>query len=117
MATNFIQTDADVIEVAAPSGGVTKGMGLQVGARLFGVALNTAAEGATVQLKRSGLVTIAKTSALAITAGDVLYWDPTPGEVNKTTSSQIAVGIAYADAASPSATVKMLIGVNTGAGT
>jgi predicted RecA/RadA family phage recombinase len=116
MTTNFIQP-GDVIEATAPSGGITAGVGLQVGARLFGVALETKAEGATVQLKRSGVFTMAKTSALAITAGDLLYWDATNKVVNKSTSGQIAVGIAMSGAANPSATVVMALGVNTGAGT
>jgi len=64
-----------------------------------------------------GVVTIAKTSALAIAVGDVLYWDATNSVVNKTTSGQRAVGIAVEAAANPSSTVKMRIGVNSLAGT
>jgi predicted RecA/RadA family phage recombinase len=116
MTTNYIQP-GDVIEAVAASGGITAGQGMLVGAALFGVALNTAAEGAPVQLKRSGLFTMAKTSALAITAGDVLYWDATNKVVNKTTAGQRAVGVALAGAANPSATVQMLVGVNSLAGT
>ena len=65
----------------------------------------------------SGVVEIAKTSALAISVGDVLYWDATNSVVNKTTSSQRAVGVAVEGASNPSATVKMQLGVNTLAGT
>ena len=81
------------------------------------MATHAAAQGAQVELIREGVVTIAKTSALAITRGDVLYWDATNNVVNKTTAGQIAVGIANADAANPSATVEMILGVPTGAGT
>jgi predicted RecA/RadA family phage recombinase len=116
MATNYINS-GDVVEVAAPSGGITAGQGMLLGVGVFGVALNTAAEGAPVQLKRSGLFTMAKTSALAITAGDILYWDGTNKVVNKTTSGQRAVGVALTGAVNPSATVQMLVGVNSLAGT
>lgn len=116
MTTTYIQS-GNPIEVAAPSGGITNGRGMKVGARMFGIALNAAAQGEPVQLATAGVFTVAKTSALAITAGDLLYWDDTNKVVNKTTSSQIAVGVALADAANPSATVTMLLGVPTGAGT
>jgi predicted RecA/RadA family phage recombinase len=116
MTRNYIQP-GDVIEAVAPSGGIVAGQGMQIGLRLFGVALETKAEGETVQLKRSGMFTMAKTSALVINAGDVLYWDATNKVVNKTTSGQIAVGVAYSGAANPSPTVVMLVGVDTGAGT
>jgi predicted RecA/RadA family phage recombinase len=116
MTTNYIMT-GDVIEAAAPSGGITAGVGLMVGTALFGVALNTAAEGATVQLKTSGIFTMAKTSALAIAVGDVLYWDATNKVVNKTTSGQRAIGVAYSAASNPSASVQVRLGVDTQPGT
>lgn len=115
MTRNYIQP-GKVIEATAPSGGITAGVGLQVGAREFGVALETKAAGETVQLATEGIFTMAKTSALVITRGDLLYWDATNKVVNKTTSSQIAVGIAHTGAANPSATVQMRL-IPTQAGT
>ena len=106
MTTAYIQP-GDVVEATAPSGGITAGTGLLVGAARFGVALNTAAEGATVQIKKTGIFTMAKTSALAIAVGDVLYWDATNKVVNKTTSGQRAIGVAHTAAANPSATVQV----------
>lgn len=96
-----------VIEATAPSGGIVAGQGLQVGAREFGIALETKDEGETVQLATEGIFTVAKTSALAITRGDLLYWDAINKCVNKTSTDQIAVGIAHTSAANPSATVQM----------
>jgi predicted RecA/RadA family phage recombinase len=55
-------------------------------------------------------VTIGKTSALAISVGDRLFWDSTNKVVNKTTTAQQCVGVAVSAAANPSATVKMKIG-------
>lgn len=113
---NFV-AQGDVITATAPSGGISAGVGLLVGARLFGVATHAAAQGAEVELRRTGIVTMAKTSALAITRGDLLYWDPTNKVVNKTSSGQVAVGVANADAVNPSATVEVLLGVATAPGT
>ena len=106
MTRNYIQP-GKVIEATAPSGGITAGQGLQVGAREFGIALETKAQGDTVQLATEGIFEVAKTSALAITRGDLLYWDAGNKCVNKTAASQIAVGIAHTAAANPSATVQM----------
>jgi predicted RecA/RadA family phage recombinase len=113
---NFV-AKGDIITATAPSGGISAGVGLLVGARLFGVATHAAAQGADVELVRTGVVTMAKTSALAITRGDALYWDATNKVVNKTSSGQREIGVANADAANPSATVEVLLGVSTGPGT
>ncbi len=103
---NYVQR-GESIPATAPSGGVTAGVGVLLGAHLFGVAQTTAAEGVAFELQTEGVVDIAKTSALAIAAGDLLYWDATNKVVNKTASSQKLVGVAVAAAANPSATVRM----------
>ena len=101
----------------APGAAVASGIGYLFGTALFGVAKEDVASGVAGPFLTEGIVTIGKTSALAITAGDVLYWDATNKVVNKTTLSQRAVGIAVADAANPSSTVSMRIGVYTLVGT
>jgi predicted RecA/RadA family phage recombinase len=101
----------------APGADVASGVGYLFGAALFGVAATDVASGATGSFITEGVVTIAKTSALAISVGDVLYWAPGSSVVNKTTSGQRAVGVAVEAAANPSATVKMKLGVPTQAGT
>jgi predicted RecA/RadA family phage recombinase len=106
MATNYIQP-GNVIEHLAPSGGVLAGQGLKIGAREFGVALNTAVENGAVQLATEGVFTMAKTSALVISIGDLLYWDATNKVVNKTAAAQVCVGVAVSAAANPSATVQI----------
>lgn len=100
-----------------PGANVAVGAGYLFGTALFGVATSAVASGASGEFLTEGVVTIAKTSALAIAVGDVLYWDATNSVVNKTTSSQRAVGVAVAAAANPSATVLMKLGVPTQAGT
>jgi predicted RecA/RadA family phage recombinase len=93
----------------APSADVAVGIGFLFGAALFGVAVRAATNGVASEFQVEGVVTIGKTSALAISVGDRLYWDPTNKVVNKTATAQQQVGVATEAAANPSATVKMKI--------
>ena len=112
---NFVQ-EGEVLDLD-PGATVASGVGHLFGTALFGVAAVPGVSGTASAFVTSGIVTIAKTSVLAIAIGDVLYWDATNSVVNKTTSGQRAVGIAVEAADNPSSTVKMRIGVNTLAGT
>lgn len=102
---NFVQ-DGDVLTLT-PSAAVASGTGYLFGAGLFGVATNDVASGAAGEFITEGVVTIGKTSALAIAVGDRLFWDATNSVVNKTSTAQQQVGVAVAAAANPSATVAM----------
>jgi predicted RecA/RadA family phage recombinase len=73
------------------------------------VAVVDAVSGTASAFRCEGVVTIAKTSALAISVGDRLFWDPAAKVVNKTTTAQQQVGIAVEAATNPSGTVKMLL--------
>lgn len=106
---NFIQP-GNTIDFT-PTVAVASGVGYLVGTALFGVAKADVSANTEGAFLLSGVVDIAKTSALAITAGDRLFWDATNKVVNKTAASQMCVGVAVADAANPSATVRMLLGV------
>lgn len=101
--------DGSARVIAAPSGGTVTGVGVLTGTHLFGVARATAAQGESVALQLTGIVTLAKTSALAIAIGDLVYWDNTNKVVNKTASSQKLVGIAVSAVSNPSATVEVLL--------
>lgn len=92
-----------------PGATVPAGTGCLFGAALFGVAAVDAVSGTASSFRVRGVVTIAKTSALAISVGDRLFWDATNKVVNKTTTAQQQVGIAVEAAANPSSTVKMLL--------
>jgi predicted RecA/RadA family phage recombinase len=100
--------DGDVLDLDAGAT-VAAGTGFLFGAALFGVALQAAVSGTASPFIVRGVVTIAKTSALAIAIGDRLFWDSTNKVVNKTTTAQQQVGIAVSVAANPSATVSMLL--------
>jgi len=112
---NFIQP-GNHVTVICPSGGTVSGRGVIIGT-LFGVAITDASAGDAVELCVQGVVEIAKTSALAISVGDRLFWDDTSKVVNKTAAAQVCVGVAVADAVNPSPTVLMLLGARTPSGT
>lgn len=105
---NFIK-EGEVLTLT-PAADVASGVGYLFGAGLFGVATNAVASGAAGEFLTEGVVTIGKTSALAIAVGDRLFWDATNKVVNKTTTAQQCVGVAVSAAANPSSTVEMKIG-------
>lgn len=105
---NFVQ-NGDTLTLT-PGAAVASGVGYLFGTSLFGVATNDVAISTPGEFRTEGVVDIAKTSALAISTGDRLYWDPTNKVVNKTATAQQCVGIAVADAANPSSIVRMKLG-------
>lgn len=102
----------DVLSLT-PAAAVASGVGYLFGTGLFGVATNDVASGAEGEFITEGVVTIAKTSALAIAVGDRVFWDATNSVVNKTATAQQCVGICVEAAANPSATVKIKLGAYT----
>lgn len=104
---NFIQ-DGKTLTLT-PAAAVASGVGYLFGTALFGVATNDVVISTPGEFRCEGVVEIAKTSALAISTGDRLFWDSTNKCVNKTSLAQQCVGIAVSDASNPSATVKMKI--------
>ncbi|MGB4059612.1 MAG: capsid cement protein [Burkholderiaceae bacterium] len=102
---NYVQ-DGDVLTLT-PSAAVASGQGFLFGDALFGVATNAVAANTSGEFLTEGVVTIAKTSALAIAVGDRLFWDAANSVVNKTSAAQQCVGVAVAAASNPSATVQM----------
>jgi predicted RecA/RadA family phage recombinase len=104
---NYVQ-QGDILDLD-PGATVAAGTGHLFGAALFGVAITDAVSGTPSSFVVEGVVTIAKTSALAIAVGDRLFWDATNSVVNKTATAQQQVGIAIEAAANPSSTVKMLL--------
>lgn len=105
---NYVQPGETL--TLTPSAAVSAGVGYLFGVSLFGVAVNDVASGAAGEFQTEGVIDIAKTSALAITRGDRVFWDATNKVVNKTTTAQQCVGVAVADAGNPSSTVKIKLG-------
>lgn len=101
---NFSQP-AIVVDLTAPTGGVTSGVGVLVG-DLFVVATVTALVGVTFAGLTSGVVDIAKTSTDVWAEGDKLYWDNTNKRLDKDPGKGPMVALAVAAAANPTSTGK-----------
>lgn len=112
---NFVQR-GDTLTLI-PAANVAAGAGYLFGAGLFGVAAADVASGSPGEFVTEGVVTIAKTSALAIDVGDRVFWAPGSSAVNKTSAAQVCVGVAVAAAANPSSTVKIKLGAYLAAAT
>ena len=115
MASNFVQEGQTL--TLAPGAAVANGAGYLFGAGLFGVALTAVASGVAGPFITEGVVTLAKTSALAIAVGDRVFWVPGTSAVDKTSAAQVCIGVAVEAAANPSATVKVKLGRYLPAGT
>jgi predicted RecA/RadA family phage recombinase len=89
---NYIQ-EGRMITVAAPTGGVTSGDGVVIGA-LFGVSTKTAAAGETVTLATDGVFDLPKLPSAVIAAGDPVAWDDTAKEVNEPDTGRYPIGVA-----------------------
>lgn len=109
--TNF-QQEGETITLT-PTAAVNSGQGYLFGVSLFGVATNYVAANAAGEFLTEGVVSIAKTSALAIAVGDRVFWDATNKVVNKTNTSQQCVGVAIEAAVNPSAVVAIKLGAVT----
>lgn len=91
-------SEASPLDVTAPSGGVTSGVGVLIGS-LFGIAVTTQAAGEPVALDTSGVFDHVKEGAgsgQAWAVGDAVYWDNTNKRLTKTTSGNTKVGYATA---------------------
>ena len=100
---NWIQP-GDIVTVVAPVA-VNSGDGLLVGT-LFGVAVSTAAVGATVEISTTGVMDL-PTAAVAITQGAKLYWDNTAKNVTTTVGTNTLIGCAIVAAAIGDATTRV----------
>lgn len=91
MAKNYIQ-EGDTITVAAPSGGVTSGLGYKIGG-LFGVATTTQLVGVDVELATEGVFELVKVGSQAWAVGDVIYWDDGNDRCTTTASGNYEIGL------------------------
>lgn len=101
---NWIQP-GDTITVAAPTGGANSGDGVLIGS-LFGVATASAAEGADLELRLTGVVELPK-AAGAVTQGAKVYWDDTNRNVTTTATGNTLIGCAVLAAAPGDALIRL----------
>lgn len=99
---NFVQR-GDTLTLTAPAE-INSGDVVAVGA-IIGVANGDAENGAPVDVDTVGVFRLPKVSALAIAAGDVVYFDAATKLVNKTAGGNTKLGVAVAAAANPSPSV------------
>lgn len=104
---NYV-AEGDTFTGVAPYA-VLSGGGVLIAGSLFGIAVNDAANGATVTIKREGVFTLAKVSAQAWTLGALIYWDDATKLLTTTATSNKLVGIAWAAAANPTPTGTVLL--------
>ena len=76
---------------------------------MIGIALGDIADGAGGTLAVAEVWDLPKEAALAIDAGDQLYWDDTAGVITKTSTDNVAAGKAFAPAAADDATARVLV--------
>lgn len=106
MASNYLQPGKD-IDISAPTGGVTTGVGALIG-RLFGLAQSTASAAVASVLGTQGAWNMAKTSAQAWAVGDPVYWDNTNRRADNAVAAGFRrIGVAIEAASNPSSTGKV----------
>ncbi len=111
---NYVQ-EGRMITIAAPTGGVTSGDGVVIGA-LFGVARKTAAAGETVTIATEGVFDLPKLASAVITAGDKVSWDDTAKQVNLPGTGRYPIGTAIEASGNGAITVRVrLDGIGTAA--
>jgi len=96
---NYVQR-GDTLTLTAPAE-IMSGDVVIVGS-IIGVANDDADDGGPVDLDTVGVFRLPKVSALAIMAGDTVYWDSAAKLVNKTASANTKLGVATEAAANPS---------------
>lgn len=101
---NFIQR-GETLSIPAPAD-VLAGA-VVISGSIVGVSAGNAATGETVDVATSGVFQLPKVSALAISVGDIVYYDDGTELVNKTSSGNTKVGVAVTAAPNPSASVNV----------
>lgn len=103
---NFIQPGA-TIPVIAPYT-VASGQGVKVGS-LFGIAVNSAAQGTQVEIKREGVFDITAVTADTAVQGAKVYWDDTARKITTTATNNTLVGAVTADKSGSVSTASVLL--------
>ncbi len=99
---NFVQR-GDTLTLPAPANVVSGDVAI-VGS-IIGVVNGDAASGADMDLGVVGVFNLPKVSALAINAGDTVYWDAGAKLVTKASSGNTKLGVAVTTVPNPSARV------------
>jgi predicted RecA/RadA family phage recombinase len=109
MAQNHVQEGKIMTWTNATGTAVVSGEVIVVGA-LVCVALGAIANGAVGELAIAEVWNLPKEAPLVIAQGDVVYWDDTNNNIDKTNTNVLA-GKAFAAAASADTTVKVKLNI------
>jgi predicted RecA/RadA family phage recombinase len=99
---NYVQK-GEILDIVAPSGGVTSGVPVLIGSLLV-IPQTTAAVGELFAGLVQGVIEYTKVSAQAWTQNLKIYWDDTAKNFTSTVGSNTLVGVAAAPAANPTST-------------
>lgn len=94
---NYVQR-GEALDLTAPSGGVTSGVGYKIGA-IIAIAAVSVAAGATFAGYTEGVFDVAAEGAgsgQAWAEGDLIYYDATNKRFTKTSTSNTLAGVAVA---------------------
>lgn len=108
MAQNFIQPGEHLELTNSTGSTIASGKPVFKG-KIVGIALGDIADGAKGQVRTKGVFELAKKASLAVSEGDALYWDATPGEITKTAADGTFIGYAVAAQIGADTTVKVLL--------
>ena len=81
-----------------------------LGTTKIGIAVTDIANGATGAVAVTGVYQIAASTSVAMSVGDVVYWDVADGNLNATSTDNIKAGIVVEAKLQAGATAKVLIG-------
>lgn len=108
MAQNFIQPGEHLELTNGTGSTITSGSPVFDG-QIVGIALGDIADGKAGQVRTQGVFKLAKKASLAISEGDALFWDATPGEITKTAADGKFIGYAAAAALAAATHVNVLL--------
>ena len=109
MVSSCLQTfvqPGNTIDAIAPSGGVTTGVPVMLGA-LFGVPEVTAIEGETYALTVVGVHRLPKATGSALEPGALAYWTTSPGDVSGSGEYLIGAVVEHAGSDATSVLVRL----------
>lgn len=112
---NYVQPGG-ALDVTMP-GAKTKGDGVKVGTKLFGIAVDTYTSGQAGVIWTQGVFDIAKTTGQAYSAGDAVWWNDTTAKVTSGTGANIEAGVVVEAASSGATIARVRLGAIPGVNT
>lgn len=105
---NFVQS-GEVLDLTAPSGGVTSGLAVKIGS-VIAIAAVTAAASEEFAAAVTGVFDVAAATSQAWTQGALVYWDDTAKVFTTTASTNQKAGVAVAikDSAAATGRVRLI---------